>query len=185
LLTSAAIRPTPLLQNSTDGKTAPLPPGTSAGGDQGAAAAVAGTASTTTATKIELQRATPIKRVRDAWKLRSGPCALSREIGVEETQQASGAVLAKVAAVEAVEERALLGERQRRSVAIGRELDGSHRHRRALVVQVHLVRVDDALVRDDVLVDGLVAVAHVLVRSLAQLAAAVAVVEFEAVVDDV
>src|SRR6185312_5657336 len=111
-----------------------------------------------------------------------GARALSREVAVEEAQQAPRAVLAELTAVEAVEERALLGEGEPGAVAFRGELHRGHRHRGAGVVDVHLVRVDDPLVRDDVLVDGLVAVAHVLDLALADLAAADAEVELQALV---
>src|SRR5215210_2677947 len=67
-------------------------------------------------------------------------------------------MLAPVRRLVAVEERALLGVAESGAVALGPELRCREGDRDAGPVQEHVVGVDDALGRDDVLVDGLEAV---------------------------
>src|SRR3546814_20626747 len=62
------------------------------------------------------------------------------------------ALLAALGAVEIVEEDALLGEGQPRLRAFGFQLNGGQRHRDARGIEIHLVGIDDALVRNDVVV---------------------------------
>src|SRR5258708_2004646 len=68
-------------------------------------------------------------------------------------EQPTSAVLARAGVVVAIEKRALLGEFELRTLAVSAKLDCRQRHRDALVVKVHVIAVDDALVRHDILIE--------------------------------
>ena len=70
----------------------------------------------------------------------------------ERVEQLAGAVLALGGVVEAVEERALLGEEETGAGFGGEELDGGQRDRHQAVVDEQVVGEDDPLVGDDVVV---------------------------------
>src|SRR5437870_10971541 len=86
-------------------------------------------------------------------------------------------MLAQLRLVLAVEEHALLGVAQVRSVAVCEQLDGRHRNGDPHAVAVHFVRVDDPLAPDDVFVECVVGVDRALDRRLEVLAPTLAEVE--------
>src|SRR6185312_9555922 len=67
-------------------------------------------------------------------------------------QQDARAVLAAAAVVVIVEEHALLGHGQARACALQLQRDRGQRDRDVPVVEVHVVAIDDALVRYDVVI---------------------------------
>src|ERR1022692_1626454 len=86
---------------------------------------------------------------------------LRLEVGgqiVEHLRRAFLAQRRRLGPVYAVQEGALLGVDQRRAVTALDELDGGDGYRDPRAVGVHLVAVDDPLVRHDVVVQGVVAV---------------------------
>src|SRR5262249_37379155 len=99
---------------------------------------------------------------------RGAPCCTSpeaasiagaaQELGFELVEQRAGAVLVLRDGVLAVEKDGLLGEEKARAPAGGLELEGGDRDRDQRVVHMHLVGGDDALVADDVAVDGVVVI---------------------------
>jgi hypothetical protein len=99
--------------------------------------------------------------------------------GGELAQQPAGTLLARAGIVMAVEEHALLGELQPRALAFRHQLDRRQRHRDARVVEMHVVGIDDALVRHDVLIDAREGVHRTALRAAARgLTPADAEVEF-------
>src|SRR6185437_13351756 len=77
---------------------------------------------------------------------------LRGEVRAERVEELAGAVLALGRIVEAVEERALLGEEEA-GAAFGREeLDRGQRGRQQAVVDEQVIGEDDPLVGDDVVV---------------------------------
>src|SRR5208337_2408715 len=70
-------------------------------------------------------------------------------------EQEAGATLAQAGVVVPVEEGALFGHLQRRAVLAGRhDLHRRQRDGNLLLVEPHLVGIDDSLVGDDVVIDG-------------------------------
>src|SRR5262245_37847786 len=83
----------------------------------------------------------------------AGSCALSSaQHRLQPIEMAARALLAAASAGigEAVEKRRLLGEDHERAAGSGEELDGRQRQRDALLVEIHVIGVDDALLRHDV-----------------------------------
>src|SRR5436190_9918152 len=82
----------------------------------------------------------------------SGRGRLGLQRGRELVQKPTRALLAARRVVVAVEKDALLGEDQASALACRLELDRGQRDRNPVVAEVHVVGVDDAFVRHDVLV---------------------------------
>ena len=69
-------------------------------------------------------------------------------------KQKASALFASSRVVVTVEERALLGDHQLALSSLALQLHGRQRHRDFLLVEMHLVTIDQPLVRDHVVVDG-------------------------------
>src|SRR5215467_3751194 len=82
---------------------------------------------------------------------------------VEHLARASPAQMRRLGSVDSIEVGALLGPRQRGSAIHWDKFDGGDGDGAAHAIGVHLVAVDDSLLRDDVVVGGVIAVGDALI----------------------
>src|SRR5919198_3849726 len=109
-----------------------------------------------------------------------GSLLISLKSAGKRVEERAPALLTAGRGDEPVEEGAVLGEDEQGAPAVGLQLDCRQRDRDSRLVQQHLVRVDDALVCDDVPVNRAVGVnGAALGPAPLDLAAADAEVEFE------
>src|SRR5688572_8965438 len=92
-------------------------------------------------------------RILPQVRMRAVDHPLPLQLPAKLLQQDARAALAAAGIVVAVEEHRLLGEGEARAGAGGRQHDGRQRGRDMRVVQAHVVAIDDAPVRHDVVID--------------------------------